>query len=112
MKIRTLVRVGLAGAAIVMMVRRNPMMSTAAANIWQNLKNRMGEMKDGANEKALNLKFASSNFRNGFDNGKSVKKSSSSHSGALDQVEKLIAQDPGVSREVNSILEENGHHRI
>jgi hypothetical protein len=111
MKIRTLVRVGLAGAAIVMMVRRNPMMSTAAANIWQNLKNRMGEMKDGANEKALNLKFAS-NFRSASDNGKSVKKSSSSHSGALDQVEKLIAQDPGVSREVNSILEENGHHRI
>jgi hypothetical protein len=111
MKIRTLVRVGLASAAIVMIIRRNPMMSAAAANIWQNLKNGMGEMKEDANEKAFNMKFASS-FRNPSDSGRKTNKSSSTHSGGLDKVEKLVAQDPGVSREVNSILEENGQHRI
>jgi hypothetical protein len=111
MKISTFVIGGLAGAAIVMMIRRNPMMSNAAASVGQNLKSRMGEMKDDAIEKALNMKFASS-FRKSSDSGTRVNHSSSSHGGGLDEVEKLVAQDPEVSSEINSILKENGQHRI
>jgi hypothetical protein len=111
MKIRTLVIGGLAGAAIVMMIRRNQMMSNVAASVGQNLKSRMGEMKDDAIEKALNMKFASS-FRKLSDSGRRVNHSSSSHADGLDEVEKLVAQDPEVSSEINSILEENGQHRI
>jgi hypothetical protein len=111
MKIGTFVIGGLAGAAIVMMIQRNQMMSTVAGNVRQNLKSRMGEMKDDAIEKALNMKFASS-FRKASDSDRHANNSSSSRAGGLDEVEKLVAKDPGVSSEVNSILEENGQHRI
>lgn len=103
MRIGTLVMGGLAGAAIVMMIQRNQMMSAVAAGVGQSLKQRMGGMKDDAIEKALNMKFASS-----FN----ARKPSQADAGALDQVNKLIAQDPEVSKEVNSIMEQNGQHRI
>ncbi|MFC5403846.1 hypothetical protein [Cohnella soli] len=60
MKLGTFIIGGLAGAAVVMMVRRNRMMSAVAANVGGQLRQRMSDMKDDAIEKALNMKFASS----------------------------------------------------
>jgi hypothetical protein len=111
MRIGTLVLGGLAGAAIVMMIQRNQMMSSAAANMGQNMKRRMNNMKDDAIEKALNMKFASS-FGRTSDMGQKSHKSSQAHDGGLDQVEKLASQDPDVSKEINSILEQNRQHQI
>ncbi|BBI33168.1 hypothetical protein [Cohnella abietis] len=113
MKIGTFVMGGLAGAAVVMMIQRNQMMSAVAAGVGHNLKERMSGMKDNAIEKGLNMKFASS-FKNATDNrsntGSKSKQSSSSYESGLDEVEKLARQDPDVSDEINSILEQNGHH--
>ncbi|MCD9021236.1 hypothetical protein [Cohnella silvisoli] len=111
MKIGTFVIGGLAGAAVVLMIQRNQMMSAVTAGVGQNLKHRMNMMKDDAIEKALNMKFASS-FRRSADIGRKTSKSSSMNEVGLGDVEKLIAQDEDVSHEVNSILEQNGQHRI
>jgi Tfp pilus assembly protein PilV len=110
MRIGTLVIGGLAGAAIVMMIQRNQRMSSAAANLGQNMMHRMNNMKDDAIEKAMNMKFASS-FGRASDNGQKSHKSFQAHDGGLDKVEELASQDPNVSKEINSILEQNRQHR-
>jgi hypothetical protein len=117
MKIGTFVIGGLAGAAIVMMIQRNQTMSAIATTVGHNMKRRMNDMKDDAIEKAFNMKFASSFKREKDKDHHSASSSfsssrSSSHGEDLDEVQKLIAQDPEVSDEINSILEENGQHRI
>ncbi len=111
MKIGSFVMGSLAGAAIVMMIQRNQMMSAVAANVGENVKQRMSSMRDDAIEKALNMKFASS-FKRAWDSARNESKYSSSHDGGLDEVEKLAHRDAEVSREINSILEQNGQHRI
>ncbi|RED60483.1 hypothetical protein [Cohnella lupini] len=111
MKIGSFVMGGLAGAAVVMMIQRNQMMSAVAAGVGHNLKQRMNDVKGDAIEKALNMKFASS-FKRASDGENKHERSSSSREGGLDEVEKLVAQDPGVSDEINSILEQNGQQRI
>lgn len=111
MKIGTLVMGGLAGAAIVMMIQRNQMMSAVAAGVGQGMKRRMSNMKEDAIEKALNMKFASS-FKRTLDNKPTEQKSTQGHSGGLDEVEKLAYQDPQVTKDVNEILEQNGQNQI
>jgi hypothetical protein len=111
MRIGTFVIGGLAGAAIVMMIQRNQMMSAVAAGVGHSLKQRMSGMKEDAIEKALNMKFASS-FKRPSESERNSRKSSTSDGAGLDQVEKLIAQDPEVSKEINSIMNLNGQHRI
>jgi hypothetical protein len=111
MRIGTFVIGGLAGAAIVMMIQRNQMMSAVAAGVGHSLKQRMSGMKEDAIEKALNMKFVSS-LKRSSENERSSRNSSSSDEGGLDQIEKLVSQDSGVSNEINSILEQNGQHRI
>lgn len=111
MKIGSFVLGGIAGAAIVMMIQRNQMMSTIAAGLGNNMKQRMNNVKDDAIEKALNMKFASS-FNRSSNSGKNASKFSQSQTGGLDEVEKLAYQDPSVSKEINAILEQNGEQRI
>ncbi|TFE29962.1 hypothetical protein [Cohnella luojiensis] len=111
MKIGSFVMGGLAGAAVVMMIQRNQMMSAVAASVGHNLKHRMNDMKVDAIEKALNMKFASS-FKRATDSVSHKVQNSSSHGGGLDEIEKIVAQDPSVSHEVNAILEQNGQQRI
>jgi hypothetical protein len=111
MRIGTFVIGGLAGAAIVMMIQRNQMMSAVTAGLGHSLKKRMSGMKEDAIEKASNIKFASS-FKRSSENERSSRNSSSSDRGGLDQIEKLVAQDAEVSKEINSIMEQNGKHRI
>ena len=108
MKIGTFVMGGLAGAAIVMLIQRNQMMSAVTANVGTNLKRRMSDMKDDAIEKALNMKFASSFTRS--KDSASHKSGFSSADRDLDDVKNLIAQDPKVSEQVNEILEHNSQH--
>lgn len=111
MKVGSFVIGGLAGAAIVMMIQRNQMMSAVAAGVGSSMKQRMSNMKDDAIEKALNMKFASS-FNRFSNNGKSTVHTSQKNDGGLAEVEKLAFQDPGVSKEINSILEQNGEQQI
>ncbi|WP_373229756.1 hypothetical protein [Cohnella sp.] len=111
MRIGTFVIGGIAGAAIVMMIQRNQMMSTLVAGLGNNVMQRMNNVKDDAIEKALNMKFASS-FTRLSDIGKSTPKMTQSHNKGLEEVEKLAYQDPSVSKEINSILEQNGEQRI
>lgn len=111
MKIGSFVIGGLAGAAIVMMIQRNQMMSTLAAGIGQSMKQRANDVKENAIEKALNMKFASS-FKRATNNTLNTNNASQSHTGGLEEVEKLAYQDPSVSKEINAILEQNGEQRI
>jgi hypothetical protein len=119
-KIGAFVMGGLAGAAIAVWIQRNQRMSAAAAAMGHNVKERVMGMKDDAIEKAMNMKFASSFRRFGAesrdeDHGHHASHSShhsSSHSseeGGMDQIRKLIAQDPEVGKEVDAILGQNGH---
>ncbi|MFC5531714.1 hypothetical protein [Cohnella yongneupensis] len=111
MKIGTFVMGGLAGAAIVMMIQRNQMMSAVAASMGQNMKSRMNDMKDEMIGKALNMKF-----------GGSAKRSSSSSNHSehafdednedLSKVSLLASKDPKVTEQINAILEQNGQDRI
>jgi hypothetical protein len=109
MKIGTFVMGGLAGAAVVMMIQRNQMMSAVANMVGQNLKQRMSVMKEDAIDKAF-MKFSSSSKRSS-DSAPS-KHDSKASGGGLDRVKEIINQDPDVSSEINSILEQNGQHRI
>jgi hypothetical protein len=108
MKIGTFVIGGLAGAAIVMMIQRNQRMSAVAANVGNNLKQRMNDMKDDAIEMALNTKFASSFKRATEKIGQRIP-SSSPHDEAF---EDLVAQDSETSSEIDSYTERSIHHRI
>jgi hypothetical protein len=109
MKIGTFVIGGLAGAAVVMMIQRNQMLSTVAAGIGQSVKRRMSDMKEDAIEKTLHMKFAKS-FNRSAENSQSSNKSSLTNESSLADVEKLAFQDPHVSKEINEILEQNGQH--
>jgi len=104
LKIGSFIIGGLAGAAIAMLIQRNPQMSAVASSIGGNVKRRMNGWKDDAIEKGLNMRFASS-FR------KSPQASSSTSVDGADAIEKLISQDPEVGKEVDAILGENGHRR-
>ncbi|RKP57085.1 hypothetical protein D7Z26_03625 [Cohnella endophytica] len=116
MKLGAFIIGGLAGAAVVMVMRRNRMMSAVASGVGSNLKRRMSGMKDDAIEKALNMKFASS-FKRASDNDRHSAASESTasadnRSGGLDDVKNFVARDPQLNEQVNKILEENGEHRI
>lgn len=109
MKLGSFVIGGLAGAAVVMMIRRNERMSAVAATVGRELKRRVNGMKDDAVGKAINMKFASSVRRT---DGDGRAKSASSKEEDLETVKHLISQDPEASKAIHSILEENEHRRL
>ncbi|QTH44822.1 YtxH domain-containing protein [Cohnella sp. LGH] len=120
MKIGTFVMGGLAGAALAIWFQRNRNLTAAMATAGQNVKERMMGMKDDAVEKAMNMKFASSFRRLGAESGNEqhrhhTSRQASSHSnldeeeGGMEQIRKLISQDPEVGKEVDAILGQNGH---
>lgn len=104
MKIGTFVMGGLAGAAIVMMIQRNQMMSAVAASMGQSVKSRLNDVKNELVGRALNMKF----------DGFSSKSASSSEKdeGGLSRVSQIASQDPEVTEQINAILEQNGQDRI
>jgi len=113
MKIGTFVMGGLAGAAVVMMIRRSRTMSAVAESMGKNMRHRMSGMKEDMISKALNMKFGSSSKRARTDADHHDHDSSHSfRSDALSQVKQLAAKDAEVSKEINHILEQNGQHQI
>ncbi|WP_239614101.1 hypothetical protein [Cohnella mopanensis] len=111
MKIGTFVMGGLAGAAIVMMIQRNPRMSAVAANVGNNLKHRMYNMKDDAMGMAKNTKFASS-FMRSTDKSKPGFSSTSSPDRGMDNVGKSASRDSEIRAEIDSFMEDSEQHRI
>ncbi|WP_256757259.1 hypothetical protein [Cohnella sp. WQ 127256] len=109
MKIGTFILGGLAGAAVVMMIQRNQTMTAVAASVGSNIKHRMNHMKNDVVGKAIDKSFSSS-FKTSMNTEKHDASSSSLHGEGLKEVEKLISQDPDVSKEINTILEQNGQH--
>jgi len=114
LKIGTFVIGGLAGAALVMMFRRNARMSAFASSVGDNVKHRMSDWKDEAIDKALHMKFmGNGSRRGGGGDSRSDRsfRSSSSDEGGLDAIKDLISQDPAVGKEVDAILRHNEHPR-
>jgi hypothetical protein len=101
MKIGTFVIGGLAGAAIVMMIQRNPRMSAVAANVGNNLKHRMYNMKDEAIGKAKNTRFASSFMR-----------STDKFNHGMGNIGKSASRDSEIRDEIDSFMEDSEQHRI
>jgi len=108
MKIGTFVMGGLAGAAIAIWMQRNRRMSSAAASVGQNVKHRVAGLKDDAIEKAMNMKFAGA-FRRSGESNSEHRASASSDGEGKEIIESLISQDPDVGKEVDAILNQNGH---
>lgn len=118
MKIGTFVMGGLAGAALVMMIQRNQMMSAVASSMGQSMKHRAGNMKNELIGRAMTkfggMSFASSKHS---DSRHSRDESGSgdafrSEDDGLGKIGQLASQDPEVSKEINAILEQNGQDRI
>lgn len=109
MKIGTFVMGGLAGAAIVMLVRRNQMLSAVAASVGQSMKSRMNEAKDEVIGRALNMKFGGFSSRS---SSHRAEHDSDAESSSLSRVSQLASQDPKVTSQINAILEQNGQDRI
>ncbi|MFD0670455.1 hypothetical protein [Cohnella sp. GCM10027633] len=109
MKIGTFVMGGLAGAAIVMLIQRNQMMSAVAASMGQSVKNRMSDVKDEMLGKALNMKFGGFSGRGSSDRSE---RASGSDEGDMSRVSLLASKDPEVTEQINAILEQNGQDRI
>lgn len=106
---------GLAGAAVVMMMQRNKRIAAMAGNMGQGFRNRMGSMKEDAIGRMLNMRFGDkdrSSAREASDAESREDRSHSSSGGGLDTIAHLAAQDSGVQRQVNEILEQSGQHRI
>jgi len=120
MKIGTFLLGGLAGAALVMVMRRNGRLTAMAGSVGQQMRSRMGGMKEEAIGKMLNMRFggsrnASSGESSRRDNRSGFAKDSASGSakdGGLDEIAHLASQDSEVQQRVNEILEQNGQHRI
>ncbi len=120
LRIGTFVMGGLAGAALAVWLQRNRNMSAAAASMGHNVKKRMLGMKDDAIEKAMNMKFASSfrrigenrdEHRSSHDDRRSAHSASSRarDEAGMEQIRNLVSQDPEVGKEVEKILNQNGH---
>lgn len=107
MKIGTFVIGGLAGAALVMMIQRNQMMSAIASSMGQSVKNRAGNMKDEWIGRAM-AKFGGTSFASSRRSDDAFR----SEDDGLGKIGQLASQDPEVSKEINAILEQNGQDRI
>lgn len=113
MKIGTFVMGGLAGAAIVMMIQRNQMMSAVAASMGQSMKSRMNNVKDDMLSKAIGSKFANNLMtRSSASSSKRSEQDTTSEHADMSQVSLLASKDPAVSEQINAILEQNGQDRI
>ncbi|GIO11718.1 hypothetical protein J19TS2_12730 [Cohnella xylanilytica] len=114
MKIGTFVLGGLAGAALVMVMQRNGRLSAMAGSVGQQMRSRMGGMKEDAIGKMLNMRFGGSRSSSGGDASASRRNNASdaAKSGGLDEIAHLASQDSEVQQQVNEILDQNGQHRI
>ncbi|MBB6735787.1 hypothetical protein [Cohnella zeiphila] len=117
MKIGAFVMGGLAGAALVMMCRRNGMLSMAAGQLG----NRMRGMKEESVGRMMSWRFGDGDHQwkkdhhdreDGREGRRDERKASSSSRGGLDEVARIASQDSDVQRHVNEILEQSEHHRI
>jgi hypothetical protein len=111
MRLGTFVLGGLAGAAVVMMMR-NRTMTAMTGGIGQMLKQRVNDVKENALDKGMSVKFGGGILGALAKNGSSGGRNISPSSGGLEQVEHLASKDPKVKQEINEILNENSHQHI
>ncbi|WEK55662.1 MAG: hypothetical protein P0Y55_06340 [Candidatus Cohnella colombiensis] len=115
MKIATFLMGSLAGAAVVMLLRRNQMVSATASSVGNRMKQSMSDMKDQWMGKALN-KMLNNQKSSSSDKEQSSRSNHSAQSdydgNTLQEIERFVSKDPEVASEVNSILEQNGQHPL
>ncbi|MBW5446671.1 hypothetical protein GE107_11425 [Cohnella sp. CFH 77786] len=109
MRLGTFVLGGLAGAAVVMLIR-NRTVNAAMNGIGEMLKHRMNEMKETAIDRGMNVKFGGGLLGLQTKNAFSAARNGSASSEGLEQVEHLASKDPKVKHEINEILNQNGQH--
>ncbi|MCC3373483.1 hypothetical protein [Cohnella sp. REN36] len=111
MKIGTFIAGGLAGAALVMLMRRGrmPMM---AGQVGRMLKHRMSDMKEGAVGRMMNMGWSDTGESRHRESSRRESHRASSERGGLAEVAHLASQDASVKREVNDILDQSGQHSI
>jgi uncharacterized membrane protein len=111
MKLGTFVLGGLAGAAVIMMMRNRTM--TAVTNgFGQMIKQRMNEAKETMMEKGMNIKFSGGITGTPGSKTASASKADARGANSLDDVQRLASRDMKVKQEVNEILEENGQQHL
>ena len=117
MKTTTFLMGALAGAAVVMIARRNRMVSAAAGMVGERMKSRWNGMKEDTIGRIVGGRFGSSDKighreSSGYSSRSPDRKHSSDNGTGLSQVAHLAAQDSGVKESINEILEQSGEHRI
>jgi len=100
---------GLAGAALVMMCRRNGMLSLAAGQLGS----RMRGFKEESVGRMMNWRPGGEgdNWKKEHRDRESRDERKNGSSSGLDQVARLASKDSDVQRHVNEILEQSEHHR-
>lgn len=112
MKIGTFIAGGLAGAALVMLIRRGGRMPMMAGQVGRMLKHRMSDMKDGAVGRMMNMGWNDVGENRHRESSRRESHRASSERGGLAEVAHLASQDASVKREVNDILDQSGQHSI
>jgi len=104
LKIGTFIMGGLAGAAIVMIMKKQSMASIGRfVNLLTNL--RPNSASSNAGMQGLSLVFGNAG-------ASSQPSQSGQQSGGIEQVKQLVAKDEQVKQEVNKILQQNNEPTI
>lgn len=106
MKIGTFVMGGLAGAALVMLMK-NQTVTSMAGGINQMLKQRANNAASKVKQQGLTLAFGSADAADG-----NASSGSGYSSGGIEEVKQLAAKDAQAKQEANKILQQNNQPTI
>lgn len=110
MKLGAFVLGGLAGAAVVWMMR-NRSVAAVADGFGQKMKQRVSQAKATAIDKGLSVNFGGGLFGSSFK-GDMDESRGDAQSDGLEEAKLIASQDPKVMRDINEILHENGQKEM